>query len=249
MSSTFWDRYAAAGYDALPVLLPYEALQEAVLTAAAMRAGERLLVAGCGAGYLEWRAAQRLAGLRVDAADLSRAMLARAQRKCAKLPGVAHHLADLCRGLPFAEATFDAAIMCNVLYALPDGPAALGEIARVVRPGGRFVLCDRQPWSTVAPVRQAHFAALRALPMGARLARWARTLAALPALIAVAKANADIQARLRDGRYRAYTEEAIVGLLADLGFTVTGKQSAYADQCWLLQAVRQPAAADTRDAP
>lgn len=47
--------------------------------------------------------------------------------------------ADLC-SLPFDDGFFDLVISCHVLEHLPaDGPA-LGELARVVRPGGRALV-------------------------------------------------------------------------------------------------------------
>ena len=42
--------------------------------------------------------------------------------------------------LPFADATFDAAMSLDVLEHVPDFRAALREFARVLRPGGRLVL-------------------------------------------------------------------------------------------------------------
>jgi ubiquinone/menaquinone biosynthesis C-methylase UbiE len=40
--------------------------------------------------------------------------------------------------LPFPDASFDAVIANHMLFHVPDRPRALGEIARVLRPGGRF---------------------------------------------------------------------------------------------------------------
>ena len=40
--------------------------------------------------------------------------------------------------LPFGEASFDAVIANHMLFHVEDRPRALGEIARVLRPGGQF---------------------------------------------------------------------------------------------------------------
>jgi ubiquinone/menaquinone biosynthesis C-methylase UbiE len=239
MTSALWDWYAALGYDALNALLPYNELQEAVLTALAPTSGERLFVAGCGTGNLETRALRRVDGLAIEALDFSATMLARARAKCAGFAEVRHQQGDLCQPLPFADATFDAAVMCNVLYALPEREAALAEISRVVRPGGRFVLCDRPPGSDPKLVTRAHFAMLRALPGRQRIGGWLRTLGALPPLLAVAAINARIQRRMQTGAYYFYPVEDITQLLHGLGFEVRQVESAYAGQCWLLQAVRR----------
>jgi ubiquinone/menaquinone biosynthesis C-methylase UbiE len=42
--------------------------------------------------------------------------------------------------LPFRDATFDAAFLVTVLGEIPDQDAALGELARVLKPGGRLVV-------------------------------------------------------------------------------------------------------------
>ena len=44
------------------------------------------------------------------------------------------------RDLPYADATFDAAYLVAVLGEIPDQDAALRELARVLRPGGRVVV-------------------------------------------------------------------------------------------------------------
>ena len=238
MSSTFWDHYAAVGYDALRALIPYEQLQRAVVDAAVLSPGERLLVAGCGTGNLEWLAAQQVPDLRIDAVDFSPAMLQRARAKCAALSGITHTQADLCAGLPLPEASVDATVMCNVLYALPDQAAAVRGIARVLRPGGRFVLCDRQPWSTMRPIMREHMSALRGLQAAERRRRWLRTLAAIPRLALVAAANISIERRHREGAYRYLSAEEAKTLLTTAGFEVGELQSAYAEQCWLLRATR-----------
>ena len=69
--------------------------------------------------------------------DFSQPMLDRAERK--KTADVAR--GDACR-LPIRIASFDAVTVGWGLRNVPDIPAALAEIARVLRPGGRFVSVD-----------------------------------------------------------------------------------------------------------
>jgi ubiquinone/menaquinone biosynthesis C-methylase UbiE len=234
----FWDWYAAIGYDALLALAPYAALQADVVDTAACQAGERVLVAGCGTGNFEHGALAHTPELSIEAVDFAPSMLARARRKNAANAAVCYHQADLCATLPFAPASFDVAVMCNVLYALPDPDAALREIARVVKPGGRFVLCDRPPHSHFGPVARAHCVALAARPPLRRLGGWLRTAAVLPALGGVMLANVRIQQRHRDGAYHFFAEDEIRGRLTAAGFAVEHCRPAYADQCWLLLARR-----------
>ncbi len=58
--------------------------------------------------------------------------------------GPAYLLAEAA-GLPFADASFDAAVACLVFEHIDDVDGAIGEVARVVRPGGRFVFLLNHP--------------------------------------------------------------------------------------------------------
>jgi ubiquinone/menaquinone biosynthesis C-methylase UbiE len=84
-----------------------------------------------------------LAGVvqRVVAVDNSPAMLARARVLCerAELTGVEFAQADI-QELPFADGGFDAAFCSMVLHHVARPARAVGEMARVVRPGGKAVV-------------------------------------------------------------------------------------------------------------
>jgi demethylmenaquinone methyltransferase / 2-methoxy-6-polyprenyl-1,4-benzoquinol methylase len=68
-------------------------------------------------------------------------------------------------GLPFGDGVFDAATISFGLRNVADVGHALGEMARVVRPGGRLVVCEfSQP--TFGPFRRLYLNHLmRALPV------------------------------------------------------------------------------------
>ncbi|GAA0381022.1 methyltransferase domain-containing protein [Streptomyces blastmyceticus] len=100
------------------------------------RPGRRFLDVGAGTGH----AARELAagtGAEVVACDLSRTMCA--EMKKTGLRRVA--VADSHR-LPFADASFDGAWADRVLQHVEDPGRALDEMLRVIRPGGRIVVCD-----------------------------------------------------------------------------------------------------------
>jgi len=78
--------------------------------------------------------------VRYVAADLSAEMLARARARAAKLGhrDVEFVEADIER-MPFDDNEFDLCVSFNGLHCLPDPAAAVREIARCVKPGGRLV--------------------------------------------------------------------------------------------------------------
>jgi SAM-dependent methyltransferase len=99
------------------------------------RRGERVLEIGFGGGAL--LRALSADGALVSGVDTSAAMVARSKRS-------AVHLAPV-DALPFPAASFDKAVSLNSLYFWPDPEAAMAELARVVRPGGRLVLAFEPP--------------------------------------------------------------------------------------------------------
>src|SRR4051794_36204503 len=108
----------------------------------APQGGERLLEVGPGTGYYTLPVAEWLTpagGL--DIVDVQQEMLDHTTRR-AREAGIEHVrpvLADATE-LPFPDDTFDGAYLVTVLGEIPDQVAALGELRRVVRPGGRIVV-------------------------------------------------------------------------------------------------------------
>ncbi|MFJ9542596.1 class I SAM-dependent methyltransferase [Streptomyces sp. NPDC101225] len=121
-------------------------LQEKVddILTARIDSGE-VLELGCGPGYLglEWlKQAQRSA--RLVGLDISPAMLRRASAN-AREYGVTGRCAYECGtvlALPFEDDRFDHAISAASLHEWADPVAALSEMHRVLKPGGRYVLSD-----------------------------------------------------------------------------------------------------------
>lgn len=104
------------------------------------------------------------AGARVVAADFSLGMMQEGRRRGAPVPFVG---ADA-TALPFADSSFDAAVISFGLRNVQEPMRALKEMARVVRPGGRVVVCEFST-PTAAPFRIVYERyLLRALPFAAR---------------------------------------------------------------------------------
>lgn len=115
-----------------------------LLAAAALEPGFRVLDLGCGTGTLALMAKRAEPGAAVVALDGDSAALALAQGKIARA-GVRialHH--GFAQRLPYPDRSFHRVLSTLLLHHLyPDGKAAaLGEVARVLKPLGELHLAD-----------------------------------------------------------------------------------------------------------
>ncbi len=102
----------------------------------------RALDAGCGHGFQTARL--RAFGYETHGVDIAHALLALAR---GRIPAAALLRADV-TALPYADASFDVISSCgSTLSYVSDPDRALGELARVLRPGGRLLLECEHKWS------------------------------------------------------------------------------------------------------
>lgn len=111
--------------------------------------GERVVDAGCGPGFYVAETLERVGAQgSVVGVDASGPMLALAAKRCEGHDNVGFHEGDV-TALPVPDADFDRALCVQVLEYVDDIPAALGELHRVLRPGGRALIWDVD-WATVS---------------------------------------------------------------------------------------------------
>ena len=112
-----------------------------LLEALALAPDERVLEVGPGTGYYTFDMAAALPAGQVDIFDVQQEMIDHVMREANRrgVTNVRPTLGDA-QNLPFDDDTFDAAVLVTVLGEIPDQEQALGEIARVLRPGGRLVV-------------------------------------------------------------------------------------------------------------
>jgi ubiquinone/menaquinone biosynthesis C-methylase UbiE len=100
--------------------------------------GKRVLDVGCGNGYVLSRYAQE--GAHVVGVDLTKTAVDLTRRRF-ELTGLSgdFRVANA-ESLPFDDAAFDCVCSMGVIHHTPETPRAVGEMHRVLRPGGRIIL-------------------------------------------------------------------------------------------------------------
>lgn len=119
-----------------PELLPATA---AALAAADLKPGERVLDVGTGTGNAAV-AALRRGGVHVLGVDPSARLLSVARRRAADLGLPAEFKRASATALPVPDGGQDLVLSVFAVIFEPNGPAAVAELMRVTRPGGRIVL-------------------------------------------------------------------------------------------------------------
>jgi ubiquinone/menaquinone biosynthesis C-methylase UbiE len=138
-----FDRWAP-GYDrSILQRFMFVPVHEAVLDAlgAAGAPPREVLDVGCGTGRLLETVARRWSGARLTGIDASKAMVAEARRKHEGDARFTFEYGDAA-ALPLGSASCDAAFSTMSFHHWHDQASGLREVARVLRPGGLFVLAD-----------------------------------------------------------------------------------------------------------
>jgi demethylmenaquinone methyltransferase / 2-methoxy-6-polyprenyl-1,4-benzoquinol methylase len=136
----------APRYDLITRLLSYgmdRGWKRKLISMAAPARSEAMLDLACGTGDITFALAGQLAAGRVVGLDITQGMLGIAERKRddLKVENINFVRADIMK-IPFRDESFDCVTAGYALRNVPDIEAALSEIQRVLRPGGRFYSLD-----------------------------------------------------------------------------------------------------------
>jgi demethylmenaquinone methyltransferase / 2-methoxy-6-polyprenyl-1,4-benzoquinol methylase len=143
---------------------------------AVVRPGDHVLDGCCGTGDLALAAQE--AGGKVTGLDFSERMLERARRKSSSIEWVRGDLLEL----PFEDHSFDAATVGFGVRNVADLDRALGELARVLRPGGRLGILEiTQPRGLLRPFFKLWFDVL--VPFAGKLLPGGSAYTYLPASV------------------------------------------------------------------
>lgn len=127
-------------YDLLVRFPPIARARVAALERLEVFQSESVLLVGVGTGedIRLLPACQQLVGI-----DISFRMLQRSAGKAAEAGRAAVLVQSDGQQLPFADCSFDAAVLTLILSVVPDPALCLAEAVRVLKPGGRAVVMDK----------------------------------------------------------------------------------------------------------
>jgi demethylmenaquinone methyltransferase/2-methoxy-6-polyprenyl-1,4-benzoquinol methylase len=174
-------------------------------------ASARLLDVGTGTGDLLIQALGRWPEPRGVGVDLSGEMLIRAARKLERR-GLGPRSGLVCgdgESLPLAGGSFDGALVAFGIRNMADPGAALRELHRVLRPGGRVVILEfSDPEGLLGALYRVYFR--RILPrVGGWVSGDAGAYAYLPASVARFPGPAEFAAQLERAGFRSVRRRAL----------------------------------------
>ncbi len=152
-SRSLFDRWARS-YDAGRISPWFRYTQQLALDALELAPDSRVLDVGCGTGNAPIQVAARLPRGRAFGVDISPAMIDAARRKLsAELAGRVEFSVGSSADLPFEDGALTHVLCTNSFHHYPDPARALGEMRRVLVPGGQLVVFENAPdlsWYTWA---------------------------------------------------------------------------------------------------
>jgi ubiquinone/menaquinone biosynthesis C-methylase UbiE len=173
----------------------FERELQAIVNELPLSSEMRVLDIACGDGFYTRRIAERLGpGGAITGVDINLAYLSEASEEASRQSGLAKidFVAASFDRLPFPDDSFDLVWCAQSLYTLPDPVAAIGHMARVLRPGGVVAVLENDtlhqvflPWPVhlELPLRAAE---LRSFLEGSQNSSKYYVGRRLPALLAAA---------------------------------------------------------------
>ncbi|HEY9157857.1 class I SAM-dependent methyltransferase [Candidatus Binatus sp.] len=127
--------------------------QQLIMRMAGPLKGRRILDVGCGDGALTLACWRRGASL-VMGCDIDHRMIVSATAQASRHKAEIGYTVGRTECLPFRDRSFDLVTAIALLAFVPEAQSAVGEMARVLRPGGHLVIGDLGKWSLWAASRR-----------------------------------------------------------------------------------------------
>ncbi len=177
--------------------------------ASAVRPGDHVLDAACGTGDLAIAALE--AGGDVTGLDFSTRMLERARRKSDAIEWIHGDVL----ALPFDDAAFDAATIGFGIRNVEDLDAALCELGRVLRPGGRLAVLElTRPKGVLRPFFRLWFDVL--IPLAGKVLPGGVAYSYLPASVRRFPGPDDLAGALRQAGFADVGYRLLAGGIVSL---------------------------------
>ncbi|MCI0350060.1 MAG: class I SAM-dependent methyltransferase [Acidobacteriales bacterium] len=131
-------------YDPFVKLLGGDKARRTLLDQARIAAGDWVLDIGCGTGTMVLLIKRLYPAVEVIGLDPDPKALARARRKAERAQASIQLDQGFSTGLPYADASFDRVLSSFMLHHVPADQklGTLGEVLRVLKPGGSFHMLD-----------------------------------------------------------------------------------------------------------
>ena len=174
--------------------------------------GKSVLDIGCGAGGIDLALAANHGAAYVTGIDVEDSVIAHA-RALVAAEGLSGRigLVKVAPGpLPFPPATFDVVFSKDSVIHIPDKPALMAEVARVLKPGGWFLASDWLIGTEAVSEQMAAYIAAEGLDFG--MATPARYRAAMQGA-----GFTDIRITSRNAWYRQEARAEVARMKGDLG--------------------------------
>ncbi len=212
--AALWNCYSNI-YDILNQFYPYQEHLNLLRSLLDPKPGRLYLDAGCGTGNLTAKICDN--GIKAIGIDFSNQMLAMARKKNEKIQ---FEFADLNKRLSFDDNFFDGVISSNVVSYLSNPKNTLGEIHRVLKPKGKFVVATLRVGFNPLIIYKEHLKYKGLL----------HTVKMVFQLLGLGMCNAMIVKKIRNGAYHTYDEETFSVLLKKCGFLNVKILFSYAGQ-------------------
>ncbi|MEI7690062.1 MAG: class I SAM-dependent methyltransferase [bacterium] len=235
-TSKLWDYCAFAYNRTIKNSVSHQLQFLDILKALNLDVGHKILDAGCGTGNFEKFLAEHESEIEIIGLDFSNKMIKRAKKNCRKFKNVSFQRANLRKKIDFEKSSFDRITCINALFTINENDLVLKEFYRLLKPGGRVVIADPRPDSTMKEVIKAYFNFLKGKTKKRKLLGIFKTFIIAPFVLVVLISSSVIVLLEKKGNYHFHSKEEYKKLLTETGLVNIVIGETLSGQDWLITA-------------